>query len=72
MSILSGFARHDGAAHCCPYQPATPRHLNDPCGPSIQNSGIKVQFYNPSEHVRELLKVTHLDRDIQIQTGELP
>lgn len=33
---------------------------------SVRNQGVKIQLYNPSEDVREVLSVTHLDTVLEI------
>jgi anti-anti-sigma factor len=33
---------------------------------SMRNAGVDIQFQNPSEHVRDVLKVTRLDQLVEV------
>lgn len=33
---------------------------------SLRNQGVKIQLYNPSEDVMDVLQVTHLDRVLEV------
>lgn len=44
---------------------------------SLRQSGVEVHIYNPSDDVREVLEVTHLDElmpihEIDVETSEMP
>lgn len=39
---------------------------------SLRKSGVEVHLYNPSDDVREVLSVTHLDRCLPIHQVDIP
>ena len=38
---------------------------------SLRNQGVKIQLYNPSEDVLDVLEITHLDKVLEVQHVKL-